>query len=253
MTPQRQLVIIEHRTHDILQHLGRALTNTIQSMHDGYPTRSPGSGNPGGGSLTALSRPPAGININAPITQLVTDPARQAHDQTLTLVTENAHHASNAIEAITGHPPIPPASRPIPQAAHAHRIARLLAVTVDTHPKLASQLPDLDTWLHTTDQLHPLITRWAWTTHTPTPTDELLATDLTEHWCRRHLTAGQRIPRYRGDLCQWCYRHHAEHGELPTSTMLEAHQAGNWRRLAALINARHIEHTATTKPKKRRR
>lgn len=49
MTPERQLTIIEHHTLDITHHLGRALHNTHQSMQDGYPTRSPGDGNPGGG------------------------------------------------------------------------------------------------------------------------------------------------------------------------------------------------------------
>ena len=58
MTPERQLTIIEHQTLDITHHIGRALHNTHQSMQDGYPTRSPGDGNPGGGSITATSRPP---------------------------------------------------------------------------------------------------------------------------------------------------------------------------------------------------
>ena len=56
MTPDRQLTIIEHQTLDITHHIGRALHNTHQSMQDGYPTRSPGDGNPGGGSITATSR-----------------------------------------------------------------------------------------------------------------------------------------------------------------------------------------------------
>lgn len=248
MTPQRQLVIIEHRTHDILQRLGQALHNTRQSMHDGLPTTSPGNGNPAGGSITATSRPPAGVNLDAPITtQLVTDPARLAHDQLLNLTQQSAHHASNAINTITGRPAIEPNPRPIPLAAHAHRIARVLG----TVP--ADQLPNLDPWLTTVDQLHRLVTRWAWTTHTPARTTDLLATDLTDRWCRRHLTHGIKAPRYRGDLCQWCYRHHAEHAELPTDPMIDAHEAGNWRRLASLINARLTELATTPKPRRRRR
>ncbi len=243
MTPERQLVIIEHQTLDITHHLGRALHNTHQSMQDGYPTRSPGDGNPGGGSITATSRPPRHALLTHP------DPARTANDDIRTLAQESAETAAMKL-LLGGHPGAlqPTHNNPIAQAVYAHRAARLIHAT--TPP---DQLPLFDHWLTTVNHLHRTILRWAWTTHTPTPTNEQLATDLTDMWCRRHLAHGLKKDRYRGDLCQWCYRHHAKHGEHPTEPMIEAHEAGNWRRLAGLINAREAELATMRKPRKRRR
>lgn len=229
MTPERQLVIIEHQTLDITHHLGRALHNTHQSMQDGYPTRSPGDGNPGGGSITATSRPPRHALLTRP------DPARIANDDIHDYTTRCANHANHATLTILQHPIITCAPHPINQAVHTHRIARLLGLIDPT------RLHPLDTWLTDTNHLHRTILRWAWTTHTPTRTSELLATDLTDTLCRRHLAHGYRQPRHRGDLCRWCYTHQAEHGELPTDPMIDAHHDGNWRRLARLINARKLE------------
>lgn len=241
MTPHRQLIIIEHRTHDITQHIGQALRNTRTAMTDGYPTTSPGSGSPGGGSITALSRPPRGTLIEH------TDPARIAWDDLHDYTQRIATHASWTLITSTQQTTPDPAPNPLARTVHAYRIARILTHTDPT------TLNQADQWLTDTDHLHHTVTRWAYTTHTPPRTNDLLATDLTEHWCRRHLTAGQRVVRYRGDLCRWCYTHHAEHGELPTSTMLEAHSNGNYRRVAALINARKTELAAQRKATKRRR
>lgn len=238
MTPHRQLIIIEHRTYDITQHIGQALRNTRTAMTDGYPTTSPGSGSPGGGSITALSRPPRGTLLEH------TDPARIAWDDLHDYTQRIATHASWALITSTQQTTPDPAPNPLARTVHAYRIARILTHTDPT------TLNQADQWLTDTDHLHHTVTRWAYTTHTPARTNDLLATDLTEQWCRRHLTLGYREPRHRGDLCRWCYTHQAEQGQLPTDPMIEAHQAGNWRRLANLI------HTATTtrpRPKRRRK
>lgn len=214
MTPERQLTIIEHHTLDITHHIGRALHNTHQSMQDGYPTRSPGDGNPGGGSITATSRPPRHALLTRP------DPARIASDDIHDYTTRCANHANHATLTILEHPIFPCSPHPIHQAVHAHRIARLLGLIDPT------RLHPLDTWLTDTNHLHRTILRWAWTTHTPTRTGELLATDLTDMWCRRCLTAGIRQPRHRGDLCRFCYDWQRTWRQLPPHHILTAHADG---------------------------
>lgn len=214
MTPQRQLVIIEHQTLDITHHLGRALHNTHQSMQDGYPTRSPGDGNPGGGSITATSRPPRHALLTRP------DPARIANDDIHDYTTRSTNHANHATLTILQHPIFPCAPHPINQAVHTHRIARLLGLIDPT------RLHPLDTWLTDTNHLHRTILRWAWTTHTPARTSEQLATDLTDMWCRRCLTAGIRQPRHRGDLCRFCYDWQRTWRQLPPHHILTAHADG---------------------------
>lgn len=52
--------------------------------------------------------------------------------------------------------------------------------------------------------------RWGYTPGVPSVPKaraELLAVDLTERWCTSHLRAGDRRARFRGELCEWCYRH----------------------------------------------
>lgn len=214
MTPQRQLTIIEHQTLDITHHIGRALHNTHQSMQDGYPTRSPGDGNPGGGSITATSQPPRHALLTRP------DPARIANDDIHDYTTRCANHADHATLTILQHPIITCAPHPINQAVHTHRIARLAGLVNPT------RLHPLDTWLTDTNHLHRTILRWAWTTHTPTRTSEQLATDLTDMWCRRCLTAGIRQPRHRGDLCRFCYDWQRTWRQLPPHHILTAHADG---------------------------
>ena len=216
MTPDRQLTIIEHQTLDITHHLGRALHNTHQSMQDGYPTRSPGDGNPGGGSITATSRPPRHALLTRP------DPARTANTTIRTLTQDSAETAPMKL-LLGGHPSAlqPPHNNPIAQAVYAHRAARLIHAT--TPP---DQLPLFDHWLTTVNNLHRTILRWAWTTHTPARTSEQLATDLTDMWCRRCLTAGIRQPRHRGDLCRFCYDWQRTWRQLPPHHILTAHADG---------------------------
>lgn len=50
-------------------------------------------------------------------------------------------------------------------------------------------------------------------------------------WCRNHLeTIGQCEPRYRGDLCQPCYRLKIEHGHLPDADLMtRRHEIGYFR------------------------
>ena len=45
-------------------------------------------------------------------------------------------------------------------------------------------------------------------------------------WCTSCLRIHQCAPRYRGDLCRWCYDFHTAQGKQPSIELLDAHHRG---------------------------
>lgn len=52
-------------------------------------------------------------------------------------------------------------------------------------------------------------------------------TTTSADWCRHHFDqVGIAVPRYRGDLCQWCYRFQLAERTLPPRDLLRAKEEG---------------------------
>lgn len=75
-------------------------------------------------------------------------------------------------------------------------------------------------------RVYDIVNRWSYTPGRPKVTKEqaeLLAVDLTEQWCTSHLRAGDKRPRDRGELCQWCRKFRDVEGFVPPLELVRLH------------------------------
>jgi hypothetical protein len=73
-----------------------------------------------------------------------------------------------------------------------------------------------------------------------------------QDWCENHLaTIGVCEPRYRGDLCEWCYRVQLAHGALPDQQFLRERRDRG--RVTPLAETAFLERIRATRPKSKAR
>jgi len=218
----------------------------------GFPAKTPGSGDPGSGHGPRLLE-----RSTDPQTDLRgdDDPAEGTIAERLALTDHRelvdldrlgagpqriavyTAQLLNSIGITTEIPRIPvpsaPPMEPVPATAHCVaglRWSRDFILRVVEHQSLVERClvgrarnvhrPVVD--------LHRITVRWGYDPKKGEAADDpaLLATDLTEMWCRSCLRAGARYPRWRGDLCKWCYEFNLTEGFLPPPDIIEARAAG---------------------------
>jgi hypothetical protein len=100
-----------------------------------------------------------------------------------------------------------------------------------------------------------VVRSWGYVTrrpHTAKPGRAELAHDATESLCRSCLRAGSRSTRYRGELCQWCWRFHQTEGFLPPVEIVTARAAGQ-RITEAMVAPHRAVHRKRQKQRRRMR
>lgn len=193
MNPRDTRILTECAT--LLNRITERYTTAVRRLTNealpGFPARTPASGEPGGGrgftagSITerlALAYHPelADLELMLALPRFIAASACQLSDAPALPLTAT----SSAWLLIT-------------------RLSIVAALTRDTVPS-----KPLATLHRHIDQLDRLTTIYGYTPTKPKPASNphLLADDPTDTWCRSCLRIGNREPRYRGDLCQWCYR-----------------------------------------------
>lgn len=207
----------EHLLAQAVQTVGAAERHLRFIARDGYPTTAPGNGSPGGGS---------GFTVGSTTERAALDPRIDPPTQTLRRLEGHAYAAatlaSDAIETLNGARPLEPAKTCTTRAIHAYRLVRII---------LMSDL-DVDDYNwhhlhHRAEQMRDLAYTWSRPPTVPTapPMEQhTYVTDLTGMWCESCMRAGRREPRYRGALCQWCYRFELTEG-FPVPSVIAANRA----------------------------
>jgi hypothetical protein len=244
--------------------LRRALANLDELGASGFGSTTPGNGSPGGGKggggrtlevrwgRTGVDRVPitsveamalAGPDEVARARTSLEDGARLLADCSATAVRD----------MLAGNPPAP---RPGTLGAmhYAWWCVSVLHMAAE-QGRLRADRP-LSGWrplYQSTERVYHVCTRWGFTATTPAPGPDrdLLPHDLTELNCRACLYVGRREKRFRGELCEWCYRFSLKEGFTPTRRLIEDFHANNRRGLTAqLLDA---ERAAFKARKKRER
>lgn len=238
----------------------------------GFPARTPGSGMPGGGSGANVAPADGADEVpdNAPLGK-ATQPERLAlaahHDELdalarLNTAPDDLLHLVGALGQRAG---LTDRMRnlaqgrgrmmavPLGKLDFAHTILRSVltaSTTSDCFTVASCNKP----W-RAIARLHADVTAWGYIPSTPKQggsTVELLANDPTGMWCRCCLSVGKLEPRYRGDLCSWCYRFERANGFMPPTPIRIARAEGR-RITEAMVDAARKAHRERADRKRRRR
>lgn len=275
----------------VLNECGSLLTATIDrypkawerltvEVTPGFPGKTPGSGDPGSGrgpmllerstdpdtDIRKSTDPAEGTIVErlalSPSEQSVLDELEQlgAGPQRIAVYTTQL---LRSIGIPSSTPKIPPPAGPPmePLLATAHCVSGLrwcrdfiLAVVDRPHHVERCLVGRVQNVHRPVVDLHRLTVRWGYDPKKGESADDptLLATDLTEMWCRSCLRAGSRYPRYVGDLCQWCWRFHQEQGFLPPPEIIDARARGQ-RITEQMVEPHRRRHRERRKSRSRKR
>ena len=217
VTPQTVRILTECDT--LLAEIGRNYTVAVRQLEQaapGFPAHTPAAGEPG------TSKSFTGGSI---VERLALHPHPELD------AAQRLHHEPHTIMAATiavtetlrlPHPNLDLSQHKALQALLWSRWAIRRTLQTTTNPA-TRPLNDLH---NTIIDLHRTVTTWAYTAAVPATTaTNQLADDPTERWCRNCLNIGVREPRWRGDLCRWCYEFNASERFLPPPALLKIRQS----------------------------
>lgn len=223
MSPTPQTIRILNECDMLLARIGTRYGTTIRRLTTditpGFPTRTPGSGEPGGGhgghGESATERL-AGRNTPE------LDDLRDALELPAVIAKRTNRLAAGMTIVIANIPHNSPRAT-LRQLVWSRWLIRQL---LEQNRDVSSRR--LDNVHHAIVRLDNITNRWGYTPHKPErPTNpRTLADDATGELCRSCLRVGAREPRYRGDLCQWCYRFELTERFLPPTDILETRASG---------------------------
>lgn len=236
------------------KHYGEAIRRLTVDVSPGFPTSTPGSGSVGGGS---------GGHGSSMTERLADRRHPELHDlyglRSVPPVLVNVLDAELSGLAILGLVErLPrPAHRPAADIAWSRLAVHRLIYA-------ASSIRDEDLGRHTVANVcglardgRLLAERWGYTPAVPAKAkpqldDDDLAHDPTGEQCRSCLRAGRRDVRYRGDLCQWCYRFWRSEGFYPPPSIVAARASGKAITEQMVAPHRKAHRDRNTKKRKKR-
>lgn len=239
MRAVERLIEYEAMLHESVHRVGRAVRNMRQEM-GGFASSTPGSGSPGGGkggrptvSIPDPEDPVDPDGVDVPVTSVESQALFGRDDAAVDLARlhrracEVADGAAAILVVDFGLDPGP--DWPDRERVGADRMvvlgyARVLRLHEHRNQLVARRLHD-HLERPVADVFH-LCQSWGYDISRPVVTKDradLLAIDLTEMWCTSHLRVGDKRPRDRGELCQWCRKFEYAEGFVPPRELVRLH------------------------------
>jgi hypothetical protein len=215
----RRVIELETWLHDVLGKVQRAEVNLSQAVRE-FPACTPGNGSPGGGkgASSAVIRFYDADDVEVdvvPVTGVEAMAFAGADSASVDLERLRAG-ARDAATVLAGlmvdvfgvRPVMPPVSAPaVSWVRHARNSATLVKMRAEAGVFPSSRR--VSEAHRVVGRLHRVCDAWSFVPARPKvdrDKRQLLAVDLTEARCTSHLRIGVRVDRFRGELCEWCYR-----------------------------------------------
>lgn len=239
MRVTEQLIEYEAMLHESVRRVGRVVRNMRQEM-GGFASCTPGSGSPGGGKggrpVVSIADPrdpvdPDGVDV--PVTSVESQALFGRDDAAEDLL--RLHRAAGGVaDGAAALLVVDLGEDPGPEWSDVSRVGadRLLVLGYARVLRLRDGQFNLvsrrvhDHLERPVAEVFHLCQSWGYDTKTPTVRKdraELLAVDLTEMWCTSHLRVGEKRPRDRGELCQWCRKFEYTEGFVPPRELVRLH------------------------------
>lgn len=250
VTPAGRLVEFDGLLSAAVLRVGRATANLVQESSGGFGSRTPGSGDPGGGkggraSALLIDRDDVGdegdrvpvSSVERVALGLAADDvaARRLAELGSVSVLLADRLGSVCVAAGVDPGPCPPVgASPLRWVVLGlARVQRLLRAPEDRLAELGEMV---DGCRSMAGRVADIVQVWGYAPAVPQvrpAVRQVLAVDLTERWCTSHLRVGERRPRTRGVLCDWCDRQ---------VRLARAQGVDSWEAPPVELVRKHVEH-----------